>query len=143
MTIFKESELDRVTTITELNYTNPFLPRRIELLRHLLGDRYVHHGDVWSRSVKLIDLEKELNNAFEDRTINEKRLNDLLEEIAETYKALRYVHLSTHLKTPHILTTFQIENYNKLRGYFSEDPCENIPKGHDPEMWKKHHNSGS
>ena len=34
----------------------------------------------------------------------------------------------------------QITLYNKLRGYSSDDPCENVPKGHDPSMWKKHHN---
>jgi hypothetical protein len=34
----------------------------------------------------------------------------------------------------------QITLYNKLRGYSSDDPCQNVPKGHDPKMWKKHHN---
>lgn len=97
-------------------------------------------NDAIPLGLKLIELEKELNDAFADRAINEKRLNDLLEEIANTYKALRYVHLSSHLKTPNILTPSQMENYNKLRGYFSDDPCKNIPKGHDPEMWKKHNN---
>lgn len=48
MTLFKKTELERVRTIAELNYTNPFLTRRIELIRKLLGDSYVHHGDVWS-----------------------------------------------------------------------------------------------
>ena len=74
-------------------------------------------------------------------TVDEKEIDAAVAQVdADTYKALRYVHLSTHLKTPSILTPFQIETYNKLRGYSSEDPCKNIPKGHDPEMWKKHHN---
>jgi hypothetical protein len=51
-----------------------------------------------------------------------------------------FVHLSAHLKTPDILKSEQITLYNKLRGYSSDDPCENVPRGHDPEMWKKHHN---
>ena len=89
--------------------------------------------------LEFITLEKKLNNAFANRTIDEKTLKSLLEQIANTYMALRYVHLSAHLKTPIILTTSQIETYNKLRGYFSDDPCKDIPKGHDPEMWKKHH----
>ena len=89
--------------------------------------------------LELIALEKKLNNAFADRTIDEKGLKSLLEQIANTYMALRYVHLSVHLKTPTILTPSQIEAYNKLRGYFVDDPCKDIPKGHDPEMWKKHH----
>ena len=96
-------------------------------------------NDAIPLGLKLIELEKKLNNTFADRTIDEKALKDLLEKIADVYMSLRYVHLSTHLKTPNILTPFQMESYNKLRGYFSEDPCRNIPKGHDPEMWKKHH----
>jgi len=84
--------------------------------------------------LELIELEMELNNHFANRTITD------LQRIAQVRRQLRYVHLSTHLKTPDILKTEQITLYNKLRGYSSDDPCENVPKGHDPEMWKKHHN---
>jgi hypothetical protein len=90
--------------------------------------------------LELIDLERELNNHFSNRTITDELLGVLLERIAQIQKKLRYVHLSTHLKTPNILTPEQIALYNKLRGYSSDDPCENIPKRHDPEMWKRHHN---
>jgi hypothetical protein len=96
-------------------------------------------NDAIPLGLELIALEKKLNNGFADRTINEKGLKGLLEQIANTYMALRYVHLSAHLKTPSILTPSQIETYNKLRGYFADDPCKDVPKGHDPEMWKKHH----
>ena len=90
--------------------------------------------------LELIELERELNNHFADRTITYELLGIVLERVAQVLKKLRYVHLSTHLKTPNILTSEQIVLYNKLRGYSSDDPCENIPKGHDPAMWKKHHN---
>ncbi len=90
--------------------------------------------------LELIELERELNSHFANSTITVELLNGLLERIAQVQKKLRYVHLSTHLKTPNILTPKQIALYNQLRGYSSDDPCENIPKGHDPEMWKKHHN---
>ncbi len=89
---------------------------------------------------KLIEYEKELNNRFSERNINEKELEELLIKISEIYKSLRYTHLSAHLKTPSILTEDQIEKYNKLRGYSSGDPCVNIPQGHDPVMWRKHNN---
>ena len=89
--------------------------------------------------LELIELERELNNHFANRTITYELLDLLLERVAQVQKKLRYVHLSTHLKTPNILTPKQIALYNKLRGYSSDDPCENIPVGHDPEMWKKHH----
>ena len=81
-----------------------------------------------------------LNNHFANGTITEKLLNELLGEIAYVYKKLRYTHLAAHLETPTIVTPQQIALYNKLRGYSSKDPCENIPAGHDPEMWKRHHN---
>lgn len=89
---------------------------------------------------KLIEYEEELNNRFAERNIDEKMLDELLGKISETYKSLRFTHLSAHLKTPSILRENQIEKYNKLRGYSSDDPCVNIPKGHDPVMWRKHNN---
>jgi len=87
---------------------------------------------------RLISLEKKLNDSFAQGAITEKELDQQLESIAETRKKLRYVHLVTHLKTPRILTSQQIKQYNLLRGYNSGDPCKNIPKGHDREMWMKH-----
>ena len=70
--------------------------------------------------LEFIALEKKLNKGFADRKIDEKDLKRQLEQIAKTYTALRYVHLSAHLKTPNILTPSQIETYNRLRGYFSD-----------------------
>lgn len=87
---------------------------------------------------QLIQLEKELNDSFSDKSITENRLNQQLQAIAQVRKKLRYVHLVTHLKTPLILSERQITKYNQLRGYGSGDPCKSIPKGHDAEMWKKH-----
>jgi len=87
----------------------------------------------------LIGLERQLNQAFAEKSITFEILEELLEKIARVTKDLRYVHLSTHLKTPNILTPMQITLYNQLRGYASNDPCDNIPKGHDPAKWKKHH----
>ncbi len=90
--------------------------------------------------LELIELEKELNDHFANRIITEELLRGFLDTIARVYGQLRYVHLSAHLKTPVILKSEQIALYNKLRGYSSGKPCENIPQGHDPAMWKKHHN---
>ena len=90
--------------------------------------------------LELIELERRLNNHFANRTITDNLLHKLLGEIVQVRKKLRYAHLSAHLKTPDILTFEQITLYNELRGYSLNDPCKNIPEGHDPEMWKKHHN---
>jgi len=89
---------------------------------------------------ELIELERKLNHDFANGTIDENKLKDLLDRIADTYKELRFVHLSAHLITPNILSPSQLKDYNKLRGYTSDDPCENVPKGHNAEMWKRHHN---
>ncbi|MHC4184120.1 MAG: Spy/CpxP family protein refolding chaperone [Planctomycetota bacterium] len=89
---------------------------------------------------KLIDLERELNKRFAERNIDEYSLDELLIKISETYKSLRYTHLSAHLRAPNILTENQIKKYNTLRGYSSDDPCANIPEGHDPIIWRKHNN---
>ena len=90
--------------------------------------------------LELIELERRLNNHFANRTITDSLLHKLLGEIVQVRKKLRYAHLSAHLKTPDILSFEQITLYNQLRGYSSNDPCKNIPEGHDPQMWKKHHN---
>ncbi len=66
---------------------------------------------------KLIVLERELNEHFANRTINDELLKGLLDEIGQTHKKLRYVHLSAHLETPLIVSEHQIMLYNKLRGY--------------------------
>ena len=107
---------------------------RIEILYQEMKRQAISLGS------ELIEYERELNTHFANRTITEELLRQLLEEIAQVQKQLRFAHLSTHLKTPDILTVEQIDLYNKLRGYFSDDPCKNIPEGHDPEMWKKHNN---
>ena len=89
---------------------------------------------------RLIEYEEELDSRFADRNIDEEVLDELLGKISATYKSLRFTHLSAHLKTPDILTEEQINKYNILRGYSSGDPCINVPKGHDPVMWRKHNN---
>ena len=86
----------------------------------------------------LIELETQLNKGFSESTIDQKQLMDVVNKISAVRAKLRLSHLSTHLKTPEILTKHQVVLYNKLRGYGNKNPCNNIPVGHDPEMWKKH-----
>ena len=72
-----------------------------------------------------------------EANLSDERLSDLLAEAGQARTALRFVHLSRHLMTPGLLTATQLERYAVLRGY-AEDVCENIPAGHDPEMWRRH-----
>ena len=94
--------------------------------RHL-GERYVA-------------LERELNEKFAAHQITQEALKALLLEIATVRAELRYTHLSSHLQTGPVLKPAQVALYNRLRGYSNDDPCLNIPEGHDPNMWKKHNN---
>jgi hypothetical protein len=87
---------------------------------------------------ELIALEEELERQFRVGTITDEALRGSLDAIAATREKLRYVHLSTHLKTPAILSRDQIAQYTQIRGYAASDPCANIPEGHDPAMWRKH-----
>lgn len=87
---------------------------------------------------RLIALEGELENHFQNRTITDAILRKSLANIAKARQDLRYTHLATHLKTPEILSQEQIEKYNELRGYSNPDPCANVPEGPHAEMWRKH-----
>ncbi len=106
--------------------------KQLQLLFHDMESSAVPLGN------RLIDLERELNESFASRTVDEKKLQDLLGKIEKVRSDLRFVHLSAHLQTPGILSKEQVAKYNQLRGYGTGDPCKNMPAGHDPEMWKKH-----
>lgn len=66
---------------------------------------------------KLIAAEAALDDAFKAGNVNEDELKSMLDEIAQSRSRLRFIHLSTHLKTPDILSPAQIARYNNLRGY--------------------------
>ena len=91
---------------------------------------------------RIIDVEKAIDDAFLDGAMTEELLKEKVLESAGLYGQLRIVHLKYHLTTVDILTSQQVAQYNELRGYTSGDPCENIPEGHDPEMWKLHNDCG-
>lgn len=78
-----------------------------------------------------------LNDRFAAGNIDQATLEALVNDIAATRAKLRIAHLLAHLQTPKVLSAMQITRYNALRGYAGE-PCENIPEGHNAEMWKKH-----
>lgn len=117
---------------TEMNFTDEQLEQIEEIYKEMRDDA-IQLGE------QIIDIERELNDSFVDGTVTQKNLEDRVNESAEIYGQLRYVHLSAHLKMMGILTGEQIQLYNDLRGYTSGDPCNNVPEGHDEEIWKFHH----
>jgi hypothetical protein len=86
---------------------------------------------------RLIELERQLELRFRDGTISKNTLRALLSDIADVRSQLRYTHLSAHLETPTILSKRQIAQYKNLSGY-TDKPCADPPKGHDPALWRKH-----
>ncbi|MAW12883.1 MAG: hypothetical protein CBD10_003710 [Alphaproteobacteria bacterium TMED150] len=85
----------------------------------------------------LINAEKDVEAVFRYGVVDETKLKALLKTAEQARTELRFIHLSQHYKTKDILSDEQVTKYNQLRGY-AEDPCEKIPAGHNPMMYKKH-----
>lgn len=86
---------------------------------------------------RLIAAEAALEAAMAAGSVDEASLRRLLSEAGAARTALRFIHLSQHLKTVQFLRAEQIKQYNILRGY-AQDPCASVPAGHDPEMYRRH-----
>lgn len=88
---------------------------------------------------RLIAAEAVLEEAFRLGGMPPQALYGLIMNAGRARSELRFIHLSTHLQMPHVLTQEQVTKYRKLRGYAAaSDPCNTIPEGHDPDMWKAH-----
>jgi len=83
------------------------------------------HDDMKARAIpvgkRLIEQERELNQRFASGDLNETELRQLLAEIGKTRSELRFIHLSSHLKTLPVLSDHQVQLYNRLRGYRSPE----------------------
>ena len=115
----------------------------------LSGDQVKHietiFADMQQQAVvageHLIEKERELNTAFATGKISRTELETLTKEIGAIRGELTFIHLEAHLKSSKVLSIEQINLYNKLRGYdLVKNLCEEVPEGHDPDMWKKHNN---
>ncbi len=106
--------------------------RRIEAVRAGM------EADARTLGSRLVALEAELDRGFADGTVTRERLRELLAQVERVRGELRFVHLAAHLETPAILSPEQVRTYNRLRGYRTEDPCAQVPAGHDAAMWRRH-----
>jgi Spy/CpxP family protein refolding chaperone len=81
------------------------------------------HDEMKSSAVALgkeiVDLERQLDEAFAAGNIDAIRLRELTAAIAERQGKLRYAHLAAHLTTRATLTAEQIKAYDAARGYGS------------------------
>jgi hypothetical protein len=65
----------------------------------------------------IMSLEQNMDEAFANKTMTIENRKLMLDKSADIYGQVRFVHLSAHLDTMQILTTEQIQMYNKMRGY--------------------------
>jgi len=86
---------------------------------------------------RFIAAEQALDAAFQQGPPDAEALERLVAKAAQARAALRLVHLNAHLLTLPLLTDAQVSQYSVLRGY-SDDPCDFVPDGHDPDMWRRH-----
>ena len=116
----------------ELELTNEQIQKTQQLFSAMQQEAIV-------KGKAFIAAEEKIEDAFQTGEIDDGRLNKLVLDSSEKKAELRLVHLKAHLAMMEILNDKQIQAYNRLRGYTEvSDPCENIPDGHNAEMWKKH-----
>jgi len=66
---------------------------------------------------ELVSAERELDVLFRERTATPQSLSDATSKAAAAQGRLRAAHLRYHLAMVEVLTTEQVETYNRLRGY--------------------------
>ena len=134
----RAAELNGVPGPLHLLELKDQIPLSAEQVAEITGVYQQMKARATELGLQLIALEQELEHHFQNRTITDRILRGSLADISQVRQDLRYTHLSAHLVTPTILSEHQIRKYNGLRGYETLDPCENVPEGHNPTMWKKH-----
>lgn len=93
----------------------PDQQKKIESLVDLVKISAVAKGE------EIVEAEEELYGLFKSGRLNERILRQKLEAIGKLRAELRYVHLQAHLRTKQILTAQQVELYNQLRGYDTDE----------------------
>lgn len=88
--------------------------------------------------LRFIAAEAAIEEAFREGGLTAEQLKSLIEASSAARTELRLIHLSRHLETPPLLTDEQITLYRELRGYGTPNPCDAVPEGHNPAMWRRH-----
>lgn len=73
-----------------------------------------------SLGLEIIEKERHLNMRFVHGHIDDESLRAATAEIATLSGALRFAHLRAHLQTRAILSSDQVDAYDRLRGYRSD-----------------------
>lgn len=86
----------------------------------------------------IIDAERDMDRAFDNKTITQENLKLMLDKSADLYAQLRFVHLSAHLDTIQVLTIEQVQMYNTMRGYDSGSTDDTISISNDDSSSHQH-----
>jgi Spy/CpxP family protein refolding chaperone len=93
----------------------------IGLTKEQLGRVQSIFDDMQHRAIqegqRFLAAERELDAAFKNKTVTERRLRALIDNAENSRSRLRLVHLAAHLEVTAILTREQIARYNEHRGY--------------------------
>jgi hypothetical protein len=65
----------------------------------------------------IVALEGTLSQSFSDHTVTQQNLQEHVDQLTELYGQLRQVHLQAHLNLTPLLSTQQLAQYQRLRGY--------------------------
>lgn len=79
---------------------------------------------------QIITAEKTLDDMFIDGNLSEMELQQQLNKIGQYQAQLRFIHLKTHLKQKQILSSQQIKNYDRIRGYNGDGAHQHNHDGH-------------
>jgi Spy/CpxP family protein refolding chaperone len=109
-------------------------PDQVQRIQALFDEM---RGAAIAAGERLIAAETALEVIFASGKVDDARLRSALAQAESARAELRFIHLSQHGKTTPILKPEQIRRYDILRGY-AEDPCKNIPQGHNAEMYRRH-----
>ena len=79
---------------------------------------------------QLVDAERSLDELFESKTVNADSLSETLASIGAIRAELRGAHLQAHLEQTRILSSDQIAEYQRLRGYATAQTHSGQAHGH-------------
>lgn len=75
--------------------------------------------------LEFLEVERQIDEAYAEGTMTDAKLERLLKRSGELYGELRYTHLAYHFQTGDVLNLKQIQQYDELRGYTSDETMGN------------------
>lgn len=112
-------------------------PAQVEQLQKLFSDM---KAQAIALGNEYMAAEKAIDDYFRAGTFSDHALRQRVDQAEQARANLRFLHLSYHHRTLAVVTPEQVKQYNEFRGYSSiiDDPCANVPQGHDPVMFRQH-----